>query len=53
MDDLLQYLGHTSPELLSSSAQPLNAVPPAVGVDAALEADIISSVISQRNVEQV
>lgn len=51
LDDLLQYLGHTSPELLSMPNLPLNSVPPWHGVDNTLEGDIISSVISQRNLE--
>ena len=53
MDDLLQYLGHSAPELLSDPVLPLNSVPPWAGVEPSLEADIISSVINQRNLEQV
>ena len=52
LDDLLQYLGHSSPELLYNPALPLNSVPPWPGVEPSLEADIISSVINQRNLEQ-
>ena len=49
LDDLLQYLGHTSPELLSVPNLPLNSVPPWKGVDPSLEGDVISSVINQRH----
>eukprot|EP00088_Acartia_fossae_P069922 TRINITY_DN9231_c0_g1_i1.p1 TRINITY_DN9231_c0_g1~~TRINITY_DN9231_c0_g1_i1.p1 ORF type:complete len:900 (-),score=211.13 TRINITY_DN9231_c0_g1_i1:199-2598(-) len=52
LDDLLQYLGHTSPELLTSPNMPLNSVPPWQGGDQTLEGEIISSVIGQRKVEQ-
>eukprot|EP00092_Neocalanus_flemingeri_P011414 GFUD01012300.1.p1 GENE.GFUD01012300.1~~GFUD01012300.1.p1 ORF type:complete len:1967 (-),score=283.48 GFUD01012300.1:286-6186(-) len=51
LDDLLQYLGHTSPELLSIPGNPLNSVAPWFGVDKGVESDIISSVISQRNLD--
>lgn len=47
---LLQYLGHTSPECLENLNRKLNepAVPP-MSVD--LENEAIASVISQRNIE--
>ncbi|KAG5874291.1 hypothetical protein JTB14_005721 [Gonioctena quinquepunctata] len=50
LDDLLQYLGHTSPECLENVNRKLNepAFPP-MSVD--LENETIASVISQRNVE--
>jgi hypothetical protein len=56
LDDLLQYLGHTAPELLSAPGRPLNSVAawqmaPEVPPNQ-LEGDLISSVIGQRNLEQ-
>ena len=51
LDDLLQYLGHTSPELLQIPGNPLNSVAPWQGVDKGVESDIISAVISQRNLD--
>ncbi|CAG9764824.1 unnamed protein product [Ceutorhynchus assimilis] len=50
LDDLLQYLGHTSPECLESPNVKLNepAIPP---LFLELEQEIIASVICQRNVE--
>ncbi|KAJ8941366.1 hypothetical protein NQ314_010429 [Rhamnusium bicolor] len=50
LDDLLQYLGHTSPECLESPSRKLNepATPP---MSMELEQEAIGSVISQRNVE--
>jgi hypothetical protein len=55
LDDLLQYLGHTAPELLSAPGRPLNSVatwPMAPDAPPNLEGDLISSVIGQRNLEQ-
>jgi hypothetical protein len=55
LDDLLQYLGHTAPELLSAPGLPLNTVAAwtmAVDSPLNLEGDLISSVIGQRNLEQ-
>ena len=52
LDDLLQYLGHTSPELLSIPGHPLNALSSWQGIDKEVESDLISSVISQRNRDQ-
>ncbi|KAJ8925866.1 hypothetical protein NQ315_009718 [Exocentrus adspersus] len=50
LDDLLQYLGHTSPECLESLSRKLNepATPP---MSIELEQEAIASVISQRNTE--
>ena len=52
LDDLLQYLGHTSPELLSIPGHSLNTLSSWSGIDKEVESDIISSVISQRNMDQ-
>ena len=55
LDDLLQYLGHTAPELLSTPGLPLNSVAGwlmSAEAPANLEGDLISSVIGQRNLEQ-
>ena len=52
LDDLLQYLGHTSPELLTTPGQPLNSLANWTGIDKEVESDVISSVISQRNMDQ-
>ena len=52
LDDMLQYLGHTSPELLSVPGQSLNSLSAWAGIDKDVESDIISSVISQRNMDQ-
>ena len=49
--DLLQYLGHTSPELLSDPSRPLDAVQPWPGVGGGLEGELIAGVVSQRNTE--
>ena len=51
LEDLLQYLGHTSPELLTDPSRPLNTVTPWVGVEQAVEGDLISAVIAQRNTD--
>ncbi|XP_074027407.1 probable Rho GTPase-activating protein CG5521 isoform X2 [Leptinotarsa decemlineata] len=50
LDDLLQYLGHTSPECLENVNRKLNepAFPP---MSVELENEAIASVISQRNLE--
>ena len=50
--DMLQYLGHTSPELLATPGQPLNTLTPWQGIDQDVESDVISSVINQRNFDQ-
>uniref|UniRef100_A0AAR5Q6P9 Rap-GAP domain-containing protein n=1 Tax=Dendroctonus ponderosae TaxID=77166 RepID=A0AAR5Q6P9_DENPD len=50
LDDLLQYLGHTSPECLESPNIKLNE-PAAPPLFLELEQEVIASVISQRNVE--
>ncbi|XP_018324376.1 probable Rho GTPase-activating protein CG5521 isoform X2 [Agrilus planipennis] len=51
LDDLLQYLGYTSPECLENAEQKLNEpdLPP-LSID--IEQEAIASVISQRNTEQ-
>merc|ERR1740128_848756 len=52
LDDLLQYLGHTSPELLNTPGVPLNTLTAWQGIDKEAESDIISSVNNQRNFDQ-
>ena len=52
LDDLLQYLGHTSPELLATPGKPLNSVTDWSGIDKTVESEVISAVISQRNTDQ-
>ncbi|PSN32061.1 Ral GTPase-activating protein subunit alpha-2, partial [Blattella germanica] len=53
LDDLLQYLGHTSPECLESLDTPRNipaAPPPPLTRE--VEEDTITTVLNQRNAEQ-
>lgn len=50
LDDLLQYLGHTSPECLESSDSHLNE-PAATPINDELEQEAIGAVLSQRNSE--
>ncbi|XP_022909230.2 probable Rho GTPase-activating protein CG5521 isoform X1 [Onthophagus taurus] len=50
LDDLLQYLGHTSPECLESFDKKLNE-PALSPVSIEIEQEAIASVISQRNSE--
>ncbi|KRT80608.1 hypothetical protein AMK59_5863, partial [Oryctes borbonicus] len=50
LDDLLQYLGHTSPECLESFDRKLNE-PSLSPVSYDLEQEAIASVISERNME--
>ncbi|XP_019874544.2 probable Rho GTPase-activating protein CG5521 isoform X2 [Aethina tumida] len=50
LDDLLQYLGHTSPECLEDVSRRLNE-PAAPPMSFELESEAIQSVISQRNAE--
>ncbi|CAG9813221.1 unnamed protein product [Phaedon cochleariae] len=50
LDDLLQYLGHTSPECLENFNHKLNE-PAASPMSVDLENEAIASVISQRNTE--
>ena len=56
LDDLLQYIGYTSPECLEELGRPLNAVPAPAATEEAepmsCEKEVISSVLSQRNLEQ-
>lgn len=49
---LLQYIGHTSPECLEALDTPLNAPAPAPSSHIAqLEDEMLSTVLSQRNAE--
>ncbi|XP_076268274.1 putative Rho GTPase-activating protein CG5521 isoform X2 [Rhynchophorus ferrugineus] len=50
LDDLLQYLGHTSPECLEFPNIKLNE-PAAPPICAVLEQEVIASIVSQKNVE--
>ncbi|XP_055680248.1 probable Rho GTPase-activating protein CG5521 isoform X2 [Lutzomyia longipalpis] len=51
LDDLLQYIGHTSPECLDVSRTPLNtAGPTPVGNN--IETQAISIILNQKNIEQ-
>nr|CAI5843999.1 unnamed protein product [Callosobruchus analis] len=50
LDDLLQYIGHTSPECLENMSRKLNEPAPAP-MSSDLENEAIASVISQRNFE--
>ncbi|XP_017775856.1 PREDICTED: ral GTPase-activating protein subunit alpha-1 isoform X1 [Nicrophorus vespilloides] len=50
LDDLLQYLGHTSPECLESADRKLNEAAPSP-ISRECEAEAIASVISQSNLE--
>jgi len=51
LEDLLQYLGASSPELLAAPGRALNTVSPWGGVEPAAEGDLIAAVIAQRNHE--
>uniref|UniRef100_A0AAG5CY21 Rap-GAP domain-containing protein n=1 Tax=Anopheles atroparvus TaxID=41427 RepID=A0AAG5CY21_ANOAO len=50
LDDLLQYIGYTSPECLDSSEVPLNTAGPSP-LGAALEGQTISIILNQRTIE--
>ncbi|CAB0040590.1 unnamed protein product [Trichogramma brassicae] len=51
LDDLLQYIGHTSPEVLTNPESTLNsAAPPPQGQS--LESETIATILSQRNIER-
>ncbi|XP_021917093.1 ral GTPase-activating protein subunit alpha-1 isoform X3 [Zootermopsis nevadensis] len=53
LDDLLQYLGHTSPECLESLDTPRNIpAPPPPPLTREVEEDTITMVLNQRNAEQ-
>ncbi|CAD7084282.1 unnamed protein product [Hermetia illucens] len=51
LDDLLQYIGHTSPECLANVSSNLNMPGPSP-LGPQLEAQTISIILNQRNVEQ-
>ncbi|BES90903.1 Rap/ran-GAP [Nesidiocoris tenuis] len=50
LDDLLQYIGHSSPELLESLDMPRNA--PASSLNAELEQEAMGSILSMRILNQ-
>uniref|UniRef100_A0A182QFZ2 Rap-GAP domain-containing protein n=1 Tax=Anopheles farauti TaxID=69004 RepID=A0A182QFZ2_9DIPT len=50
LDDLLQYIGYTSPECLDSSEVPLNTAGPSP-LGASLEGQTISIILNQRTIE--
>ncbi|XP_049278160.1 probable Rho GTPase-activating protein CG5521 [Anopheles funestus] len=50
LDDLLQYIGYTSPECLDSSEIPLNTAGPSP-LGAGLEGQTISIILNQRTIE--
>ncbi|XP_050067875.1 probable Rho GTPase-activating protein CG5521 [Anopheles maculipalpis] len=50
LDDLLQYIGYTSPECLDSSEVPLNTAGPSP-LGAGLEGQTISIILNQRTIE--
>lgn len=52
LDDLLQYIGHTSPECKEAMGRPLNAVSASKFLDNEIESDVISGVLNQRTIEQ-
>ncbi|KAK7793523.1 hypothetical protein R5R35_010590 [Gryllus longicercus] len=53
LDDLLQYIGHTSPECLESLDTPRNIpAPPPPPLSREAEEDAITTVLGQRNAEQ-
>lgn len=53
LDDILQYIGFTSPECLSSSGQPLN-IPyyPPQGLRREVEEEAMTAILNQRNYER-
>ena len=51
LDDLLQHIGHTSPECLQEVGKPLNTIPSSNFLDNQVEKSSISGVLSQRNIE--
>ena len=51
LDDLLQHIGHTSPECLQEVGKPLNTIPTSHFLDGHVEKSSISGVLSQRNIE--
>ena len=52
LDDLLQYIGHSSPECLSEPGRPLNAIISASHfLDPVLEKEMIAGVLGERTLE--
>ena len=51
LDDLLQHIGHASPECLQEVGKPLNTIPTSNFLEGQIEKNSISGVLSQRNVE--
>jgi hypothetical protein len=51
LDDLLQHIGHTSPECLQEIGKPLNTIPTSHFLDGHIEKSSISGVLGQRNIE--
>ena len=53
LDDMLQYIGHSSPEVLEEPGRQLNAIKSASGfLDPILEKEMIAGVLGQRTLEQ-
>ena len=52
LDELLDYLGHTSPECLDEVGRPLNAVPRSLLLEEDLEKVVITSVLGMKNQER-
>lgn len=53
LDDLLQYIGNSSPECLSDPDRSLNDISTSDYLEDGLEKDIVTAVLNQRNVEKV
>lgn len=51
LDDLLQYIGHSSPECLEAIGKPLNTVPASQFLEDDTEKDVITGVVNQRTFE--
>ena len=51
LDDLLQHIGHTSPECLQEVGKSLNTIPTSNFLDGQIEKSSISGVLCQRNLE--
>ena len=51
LNDLLQHIGHTSPEVLREVGKPLNSIPSAKFMDENVEKSSIASVLGQKNVQ--
>ena len=52
LDELLDYLGWTSPECLDEVGRPLNAVPRSLLLDEELEKVVMTGVLGQKNNER-